>query len=54
MFAGTFTAGGLDIVVEDGQLCIRRDGGTAKFIEAVEQRTFSGEVAYRASSRYCT
>ena len=47
VFAGTFTAGGLDIVVEDGQLCIRRDGGTAKFIEAVEQRTFSGEVAYR-------
>ena len=47
VFAGTFTAGGLDIAVEDGQLCIRRDGGTAKFIEAVEQRTFSGEVAYR-------
>ena len=47
VFAGTFTAGGLDIVVEDGQLRIQRDGGTAKFIEAVEQRTFSGEVAYR-------
>ncbi|MDG4553108.1 MAG: acyl CoA:acetate/3-ketoacid CoA transferase [Candidatus Competibacter sp.] len=45
VFAGTFTAGHLDIVVEDGQLCIRSEGKTAKFVEAVEQRTFSGEVA---------
>ena len=40
VFAGTFTAGGLDITVEDGQLRIQRDGGTAKFIEAVEQTHF--------------
>ncbi|MDS4041042.1 MAG: acyl CoA:acetate/3-ketoacid CoA transferase [Candidatus Competibacter sp.] len=47
VFAGTFTAGGLDIAVEQGQLCIRREGKTAKFVETVEQRTFSGEVASR-------
>ena len=45
VFAGTFTAGKLDVAVENGQLRIRHDGETAKFVEAVEQRTFSGEVA---------
>jgi acyl CoA:acetate/3-ketoacid CoA transferase len=45
VFAGTFTAGKLDIAVEQGQLRILREGETAKFIEAVEHRTFSGEVA---------
>ncbi|QQS55558.1 MAG: acyl CoA:acetate/3-ketoacid CoA transferase [Candidatus Competibacteraceae bacterium] len=48
VFAGTFTAGGLDIAAKDGQLRIRREGGTAKFVETVEQRTFSGEVACRS------
>ncbi|MDS4028548.1 MAG: acyl CoA:acetate/3-ketoacid CoA transferase, partial [Candidatus Contendobacter sp.] len=47
VFTGTFTAGGLDLAVEQGQLRIRREGKTAKFVEAVEQRTFSGEVANR-------
>ncbi|HRY14838.1 MAG TPA: acyl CoA:acetate/3-ketoacid CoA transferase, partial [Candidatus Competibacteraceae bacterium] len=45
VFAGTFTAGKLDVAVENGQLRIRHEGETAKFVETVEQRTFSGEVA---------
>jgi propionate CoA-transferase len=47
VFAGTFTAGGLEIAVEQGQLRIRREGDTIKFVEEVEQRTFSGAVASR-------
>jgi propionate CoA-transferase len=47
VFAGTFTAGKLEIAVEQGQLRIRREGDTVKFVEEVEQRTFSGEVASR-------
>ena len=47
VFAGTFTAGKLDIAIEQGQLCIRRARETAKFLKTVEQRTFSGEVASR-------
>ena len=47
VFAGTFTAGGLDIAVEQGQLRIRNEGKTPKFVAEVEQRTFSGEVASR-------
>ncbi|MBL8260600.1 MAG: acyl CoA:acetate/3-ketoacid CoA transferase [Candidatus Competibacteraceae bacterium] len=45
VFTGTFTAGNLEIAVEQGQLRIVSEGETAKFIEEVEQRTFSGAVA---------
>ena len=47
VFAGAFTAGGLEIAVEQGQVRIRREGKNPKFVAEVEQRTFSGEVAGR-------
>ncbi len=42
VFVGTFTAGDLEIAVENGKLCIHRDGQARKFVEEVEHRTFSG------------
>jgi len=47
VFSGYFTAGRKDIRVEDGQLLILRDGDLAKFVPAVAQVTFSGEMARR-------
>ncbi|AWN36563.1 acyl CoA:acetate/3-ketoacid CoA transferase [Methylobacterium radiodurans] len=45
VFAGTFTAGGLGIAIEDGQVRILQEGRSRKFIAAVEQVTFSGAFA---------
>jgi propionate CoA-transferase len=45
VFAGTFTAGGLDVAIEDGKLRIVKEGRARKFVRAVEQITFSGTYA---------
>ena len=45
VLAGTFTAGGLQVSVEDGQLRILREGTVQKFVHQVEHITFSGELA---------
>ena len=47
VFVGTFTAGGLEIEVVDGQLQILREGRSTKFVRDVEHRTFSGNYALK-------
>ena len=56
VFAGTFTAGGLDVAIEGGRVRIAREGRTRKFVDAVEQITFSGPraVAVGQSVLYVT
>lgn len=44
-FLGTFTAGGLKTSIVDGKLVIDQEGREIKFIENVEQVTFSGKRA---------
>jgi len=45
VFVGTFTAGGTQVAVEDGKLRIVKEGGVKKFVNDVEQVTFSGKTA---------
>lgn len=45
VFVGTFTAGGLRVSVKEGKVKIEREGKIKKFVERVEQVTFSGRVA---------
>ena len=45
LFAGTFTTGGLEVKVANGELRIVREGKGKKFIKAVEQITFNGAYA---------
>lgn len=45
VFMGTFRAGGLKVSIDEGQLRIVEEGRILKFLEAVEQITFSGRVA---------
>ena len=47
VFVGTFTAGNLQIAIRDGQVAILNEGSAAKFVERVEQRTFSASEALR-------
>ena len=49
VFAGTFTAGGLEVAIEDGKLKIIKEGRAKKFVKQVEQVTFSGQYAAQKS-----
>jgi len=48
-FCGTFTAGKLKTKVADGKLVITQEGEEQKFIDTVEQITFSGAYASKTS-----
>ena len=45
VFAGTLTAGGLEVKVENGTLSIVKEGRARKFVKQVEQITFNGAYA---------
>ncbi len=46
-FCGAFTAGGLKMEIKDGQVKILQEGSSSKFIDQVEQITFSGDYAVK-------
>ena len=50
-FMGMFTAGGLQLAIEDDQLRIIQEGRQKKFVGQVEQKTFSGRYAARSRQR---
>lgn len=45
VFCGSFTARGLELNVEDGQLHVRQEGSIRKFVPRVQQVTYSGPFA---------
>ena len=47
VFVGTFTAGRLQLAIDDGRLRIVKDGNLKKFVREVEHRTFSGSYAVK-------
>ena len=47
VFIGTFMAGGLKVSVGDGKLTILQEGKVKKFLQDVEQVTFSGPYAVK-------
>jgi len=56
VFAGTFMTGGLKVAIDEGNVRITAEGKTRKFVQAVEQVTFSGPqaAAKGQSVRYVT
>lgn len=51
VFAGTFTAGGLEVEVGDGTLQVVTEGRGRKFLEQVQQITFSGPYSVPRGQR---
>ncbi|MGC9319189.1 MAG: acyl CoA:acetate/3-ketoacid CoA transferase, partial [Armatimonadota bacterium] len=51
VFCGTFTAGGLEVAIQDATLRILQEGRHRKFIEQVEHVTFSGQYAAEKGQR---
>lgn len=44
-FVGTLTTGGLEVAIDGGRPLIEHDGKTAKFVDRVNEITFSGRIA---------
>ena len=51
IFVGTFVAGGLRVEVSDGELKILNEGKHRKFVEKIDQVTFSGAYAAMQGKR---
>lgn len=51
VFCVNFTAGGLEVAVEDGKLRILREGRVRKFVKAVQSVSFSALNARRSGQR---
>jgi len=51
VFAGTFTAGGTQLAVENGKLKIVQEGSLKKIVREVEQITFSGKTAQQGEQQ---
>jgi len=52
VYLGTFTAGGLKVVIEDGAVHILQEGKSKKFVEGVvEHITFSGQYGLKRGQR---
>ena len=47
---GTFTAGGLEIKINDGKLSVVKEGKARKFVNNLEQRTFNGKLAAKKNA----
>lgn len=47
LFCGAFTAGGLEVKIEDEKLHIVQEGKSKKFLKQVEQITYSGEYGQK-------
>jgi propionate CoA-transferase len=45
VYCGTLTTGGLDVHAGDGELVVEQEGSQPKFLDSVQQVTFSGEYA---------
>ena len=50
-FVGNFTNGKRDIKIENGKMIINKDGERNKFVDKVEQITFSGKNAIQSGQR---
>lgn len=51
VFVGTFTSGGLDVVIENGSVRIAKEGKFSKFVDAIGQTTFSADYAQRRGQK---
>jgi propionate CoA-transferase len=49
VFCGTFTAGGLEVEIAGGKLTVVKEGKAKKFLQQVEQITFSGQYAQKVN-----